>query len=890
MRTLLRTGFWICCVLAAGSWSSPLLPSAVVSGATLVTTRTFREDGGRSNSNFPLQFGQVFRRGDVQAATQKFIIQNQNNGVTLPHQVTSIQTHDDGSYFHVVFDVWVDSVAANGTLTLSIYKTAGTYSQAQVRSTADFTAGHDLKIQLSRVMDYNGNPVGSGRFTMALGGSIGSSARVTKFATGGLRDGWEVRGELRDDAGGTPDPHLFAVWLVEALTNPSAPSSAHALKHVAIVGQPWINVPGAQQRFYQMALYDGASLIRNFTTNQTFTSAQVNVSTNTITIAQHGLHKGQPFLVSGSSPMPGGLSPNTIYYAGVVDANTISPHPEPLDGFYRRPSAGDFIDITSPGAGTYTLIPLVNNTYRSGFWTATVDGEENWTANKPSLHSELTASEKTYWLQTGALPLFDTSLSSANLPEMDYIPGTAGHWRPDISGTGDAYMIGYLPSWVARAFLNQTKAGLKACRINALVSAHIYVGFTLNEELVSGVKLARIPTFNNGPNNNGVGYPGLGAVKPTTYWFSTSNKTSDTTTPAGDADGLFYEQTAVDGSHWPQAPAYPYMVEGRQHMLYALRLDANRHMFSSARKTKAIGATTYHGLVVADGQVRSAAWRFRNVMLAGRLGDQADSETRYFRDTTTSNLAYLVAHRASQDAAFQALGWHERGTKEIGCFQIHFNTAVFTWAALLIRSPEARTMRDHYLKFTKGLAEGSLSGSPFYASAYIVNSAPAFDQSGWAGSWDKVYVTEFRVDIATDGTLTRRDSQVTLTNGDAVIWFDPTRPPELSYAAVYRVRDVNNVNKTFKLADTVSGPAKTFAQSYTNLEVGYRLQYAPATSFFGGSQGNDNSYALLVQGSLKWAKTSGVTGLDAGIANMNARITAPGLDPKYRIVDTITVP
>ena len=88
--------------------------------------------------------------------------------------------------------------------------------------------------------------------------------------------------------------------------------------------------------------------------SKTFVDANVNIDDNTFNITQHNFVNGQKIILSSSSP-PGGLDNGGIYYAIVLDDNTIQ-----LSEFYYEVISSDteiqIIDITSPSSGTFSSI------------------------------------------------------------------------------------------------------------------------------------------------------------------------------------------------------------------------------------------------------------------------------------------------------------------------------------------------------------------------------------------------------------------------------------------------------------------------------------------------------------------------------------------------------
>jgi len=85
---------------------------------------------------------------------------------------------------------------------------------------------------------------------------------------------------------------------------------------------------------------------------RTFGSANVSVGNNTITIARHGYNNGQK-VIHTATTSSGGLVDNGIYYASIVDKNTIKLSNNYYDAINLEPKT---IDITSASSGTISPI------------------------------------------------------------------------------------------------------------------------------------------------------------------------------------------------------------------------------------------------------------------------------------------------------------------------------------------------------------------------------------------------------------------------------------------------------------------------------------------------------------------------------------------------------
>lgn len=107
------------------------------------------------------------------------------------------------------------------------------------------------------------------------------------------------------------------------------------------------------------------------------TNSGYNITTDTISITNHGFNLGLPVLYSTGTVAIGGLTNQTTYYVIPVDANTLY-----LSATSTGALAGAFINLTSSTTGTtahtYTLAPLsFSSGTAGGFWQVSNDGT-NW--------------------------------------------------------------------------------------------------------------------------------------------------------------------------------------------------------------------------------------------------------------------------------------------------------------------------------------------------------------------------------------------------------------------------------------------------------------------------------------------------------------------------------
>ncbi len=101
-------------------------------------------------------------------------------------------------------------------------------------------------------------------------------------------------------------------------------------------------------------IYDRVVIVFNGSPNAPaiFTDSDIDIATNVITIASHGLSNGDPVLVntSAGSTMPGGLTAGVIKYVEAVNADTLKLYDE-----YNESTLTNPVNFTSPGSGTLRL-------------------------------------------------------------------------------------------------------------------------------------------------------------------------------------------------------------------------------------------------------------------------------------------------------------------------------------------------------------------------------------------------------------------------------------------------------------------------------------------------------------------------------------------------------
>jgi hypothetical protein len=129
-----------------------------------------------------------------------------------------------------------------------------------------------------------------------------------------------------------------------------------------------------------------------------FDSSNINITTNTITINNHGFAKGQKVIYTSSSPSVG-LEDNKEYYIAIIDDNNIRLSTSYFESINPKPSV---VQITSASDGTLSLINPPINVYKNS-----------------SIVFELSDSSLSYIQQSTAYPAFDLRFfKDSNLTEL----------------------------------------------------------------------------------------------------------------------------------------------------------------------------------------------------------------------------------------------------------------------------------------------------------------------------------------------------------------------------------------------------------------------------------------------------------------------------------------
>ena len=187
---------------AAAVTTSKNIDIVITHGAALTTSTYVNTSGATVPAGTPLLMGQAFRRGDVFLSSNCAIPRNAvtHNPLIWQHDntATRLENGDDGSVRHWSFGVLTDAaVPAGGKYSIEWVSTdAACPLQTAHQSLAALATAHDLKLHFTNVVNQDLTMRGAGSLTFDINAAAANTGRdaPTKYATGGVYDGWRIVG------------------------------------------------------------------------------------------------------------------------------------------------------------------------------------------------------------------------------------------------------------------------------------------------------------------------------------------------------------------------------------------------------------------------------------------------------------------------------------------------------------------------------------------------------------------------------------------------------------------------------------------------------------------------------------------------------------------------
>ena len=728
-------------------------------------------------------------------------------------------------------------------------------------------------------------------------------------------------GFLTDDANDAADPHLFCEYYCTAYSDPSNSVNVLYFKHSPKISQPMLNPTDTSVNVVigSASLYDGVTKLRDLTDDAvTLGPSDVFIGgsgvptanftqANTTRILQTGVW--YRVHVQPSCTPPGGMTDGMLVMTdtSVSDKGSLNLYTKPHVGFgYNTPysvqprSVGLQSGVAS-GHNSLKLTPQQACCYYMGFYiTANDNGDPILTPGRwanptrflPNLdgttHDTSINSQKAYWQATGLVPPWDITLS-ANCASMDgaywgfgqgpfYRPFSNGPMRTGIDGGGDDWNTdGPWAEWDARWFMRMGATNWSPTDhvpgwVAGLCNAHM--GQTQFLRQSSATSPPYIVAWDNGPNNAGASYPGLGAACPSDAWLSVNpsgpglvNTDSGFVIPPGAAapppgSWAYGPWSRFSNYHWPPNGILQFLIFGERCMLDEVRRSANRCLLqqesAAGRNYTSDPPYNFYGVLsqmVADGEV------FTLAIAAGYFGNASDPEAAYFQNMVDNNFRYVDylwgigrGGGSYAPASEIALGWTNGPGMSVG-FNSVYNVFAYTWGRSVTRHPKSRPACDIAATYEAGWWDdlgtglGTWGVSIYYGGGSYRRGLSAQTSSALTSCSPGNYgfiglpMVDDHITLNTNGIFDYSTSGFRygpgLKNGDVVYavgsgttwWnggstydgvpeFGP--PSGFSNGAKFYVCQLNTSTRTFRLTPTVNDPRG--ANAITNVPSGpYRV-------------------------------------------------------------------
>lgn len=867
LRRALLAGAAAVALLSATAEAFPLFSGGAGTsggGASVLTTLTLVNTSGSTQAtNFVTKmFGHVFKKGDVPSGTYpQFQL---TNGTVCPATIWALSTWtSDGSLRRCAAMIRVpSSIAGSSTLTINVLN-GGSAPASSALSTANLSA-RDLKVVLTGITNL------SGAWTSSLNTGISNATEIKVIANGQAGMVWRILQPLNN---GSDHGQLVCYWYVAALQDAS--NGLWRIRYTPQIVQPYLDIdaPAKLKRGFSAVIKDGASTLVTMAPSAAFSFTTTN-GVAQISATGHGLETGMGGQMSGS--IPTGFSASTDYYVRVQDANN----------FFLFPTAGNAVDnisgITPTSSVTGTFTPHIELVHFAGCFGSQSNGEWQSIQGGGSAAADCTVRvqfNKTYWRSTRVLPPYDLTVTTNAAASQSYTPNGHGALDFFFETTGERTTIGVQPSWVAAHFLNQDAVSEQAVRVNALSLGNSNLNLRQHST-------GTVPAVNN------TAYTGMGSAVPTLRWSQTN--VSGFTGPADDTIGIM--DFSGNTSHWPSPAYYAALITGEPQYDDLQAQFANWAIYSRFSKSFTVSATTYYGAVFQDtSQARTDAWGSREVGLASALLPDAYWEASgnvktYFTDCMKSGYDGMVAYNAAQSSFWTTNGiYHFRQDDCTGAPWQHsfmISVAALIYGATeyanalaflnhLVKFPGAVATDIgiyHYTAFTMNMRTTDSGGGPLVTAMSQIHWSP-----GAGFSFTDTQSTNLTGILPSNG-------QLTITQGDKLLWFIASAPSGASNMVSYFARTVTDPgvssNKTLKAATTNSdGTIITIGADNSGEFAGLRMQTIPPSGTSLDYPSN-TGYCANARGAFRAAEAVGATmpgtiraDMDAIFVNTGATFT-----------------
>lgn len=226
--------------------------------------------------------GMPFADGDVPSGAVPIV--QTASGVTVSAQFDQRSTWSSGCLRFAVCSLRDSSWTNSESRFYNVYQATGSYNNTGTKTVTDITATSDFTITVSSFTQYNGTTTvarGSGAALASFNTDCLTTTRITKVASGGVREAWMIWGAFYDgaDGSGAADAHLKPIWYVDLWK--AANGAVADVEYAAVVSQDWWSVASKYRLNYNATLKDGASTINTYSSIQhPYRSQWITVRTN----------------------------------------------------------------------------------------------------------------------------------------------------------------------------------------------------------------------------------------------------------------------------------------------------------------------------------------------------------------------------------------------------------------------------------------------------------------------------------------------------------------------------------------------------------------------------------------------------------------------------------
>ena len=370
------------------------------------------------------------------------------------------------------------------------------------------------------------------------------------------------------------------------------------------------------------------------------------------------IQAGEPFVFSSTGTLPSPLVSGelTFVMANAFGVMGLTTHPAGISV-----EGQGYITLASQGTGTHTMTRTCTvNSWQGNYLPADDAGNPHFLpARIATPYPNLTSAEKLYWMETGMVPPFNTTAPSNGSFPANYFtfgggsgpayrPNSLGLEIPSITQGGYHNGIGWWSDWSAAWWMNQSTTNWDQLRATALSQTHMPMGNLLNA--LTGYQ----PAFDNGPDQVGGSYVGVGAPFPSDCLYFYNPVIQGFVEPATPTafggvlaravawwGGIGFNDTDEGGmtDHHPEFSMIPqYLMEGKPWFLDQIRRDANYGLATALANpyngisdrtmtiTGATPANQYAKFFWMGEQPRTTAWGIRAPSYAAVLGANTDPE------------------------------------------------------------------------------------------------------------------------------------------------------------------------------------------------------------------------------------------------------------------------